>query len=84
VEDWSIDKLIEEYLAEKSQLLAPHQQKKHLKKTNQAKAQWMQRMASRWELELYLGNNDYDSELKRSCADFYMELRKFLGYTPIR
>jgi hypothetical protein len=55
-----------------------------LKKANEAKARWMQRRASRWELELYLGNNDFDSKLKRSCAEFYMELRKVLGCTPMR
>ncbi len=84
VEDWSINIIIEEYLAETSQPLAPHRQKTYLKKANQAKAQWIQRRASRQEQELYLGNNDFDSELKRSCGEYYMELRKILGYTPIR
>ncbi len=53
MEDWSIDKIIEDYLAETSQPLVPHQRKKYLEKANEAKAQWMQRRASWWELELY-------------------------------
>jgi hypothetical protein len=34
----------------------------------------MQRRVYQQVLELYLGNNDFDSELGRSFAKFYMEL----------
>ncbi len=83
MEDWSIDKIIEHFLAETPHPLAPLQQKKYLKKSIEAKAQWMQRRASWWELKLYLCDNDFDSKLKRSCAEFHIELRKVLGCTLI-
>lgn len=85
VEDWSINCIIDEYIAIALPTLQRSQrQKTFLIKVNEAKAQWNKKRASRQRVELYLGINDFDSELKRSCAEFYSELRKALGGNPLR
>jgi hypothetical protein len=45
-------------------------------KVNEAKAKWIKKRESQQRVELYLVLNDFDSELKRFCTNFYSELKK--------
>ncbi len=71
VEDWTINVIINEYIAVASPPLQHSRRHKNfLNKANEAKAQWLKMLESLQRAELYLGINDFDSELKRSCTNW--------------
>ena len=85
VEDLCFDFVIEDFIKVTSEML--HQQttrQKYLMKVMAAKNQWLSRRTLRLEQELYLGSNEFDAELNRSCGEFYSEQRKVISYNPIR
>ena len=84
VEDWCISIIIEEYSKVTSEMLPLRARKKYLNNVKFAKARWLKRRESRLQLENYLGINDFDTELKRSCGEFYNELKKGIHCSPIR
>ena len=49
-----------------------------------AKEHLMHRRLARLNHEMYLGTNDFEAELNRSCGEFYYEFRKVLGFSPVR
>ncbi len=49
-----------------------------------AKEKWNMKRLQRLQCECYLGLKDFDSDLRRSCAEFYMELKKAWGFSPLK
>lgn len=49
-----------------------------------AKEKWIMKRLQRLQCECYLGLKDFDSDLRRSCAEFYMELKKACGFSPLK
>ncbi len=64
-------------------MLQPQAWKKYLKQVKFAKKQWLKRGEPLCQLEHYLGN-DFDTELKRFCGEFYSEIKNVIGCSPIR
>jgi hypothetical protein len=48
-----------------------------------AKERWIHRRLSRLNHEMYLGSNEFEAELKRSCGEFYNEFKRVLGFSPV-
>ncbi len=85
VEDFCLNFVIEEYIKVTLELLrGGRARRNYLNKLTAAKEQWMIRRQLRLNQERYLGGNSFDVEIKRSCAEFYTEVRKVLGSCPIR
>ena len=82
MEDWCI--IIEEYTKVTSEVLHPQAQKKYLNEVKFANKEWLKRQEAQHHMEHYLGIHHFDTELKRSCGEFYNELKKVLGFSPMR
>jgi hypothetical protein len=52
------------------------------RKAWQAKVQWMRKRGLRRLNELYLGVQPLSYELRRSCEEFYKQLKNAWGFTP--
>jgi hypothetical protein len=77
--------VIEDYVGETLGMLHHQEtQKNYWIKVTAAKKQWLNRQKLWLEQEDYLGSNDFDTELNRSCGKFYNELKKALGRNPIK
>jgi hypothetical protein len=73
-EDWCINVIINENIAIASPPHQHSQNQKKINKANEVKAVWIKKREYQQRVELYLGINDFDSELKRSFGEFYSEL----------
>jgi hypothetical protein len=81
VVEWSIDVIVDNYINATAGVLLCHDE--NLKVCKVARAQWLKRRELRLQKESYLGNNGFYAELMRSCGEFYHELKKLIGFTPI-
>jgi hypothetical protein len=81
VVEWSIDVIVDNYINATAGVLLCHDE--NLKVCKVARAQWLKRRELRLQKESYLGNNGFYAELMRSCGEFYHELKKIIGFTPI-
>ena len=54
------------------------------KKIPEAKKEWRRKRDRRRMDELYLGDLSFENELRRCIDEFYNELKKVWGFSPIR
>ncbi len=81
--DWCVNIIVDENVSVTARILSPQQWKKYLTLTDMAKTRWSLRQVLCLQQEEYLGNNDFKTELNRSCEEFYLELKKVIGSSPI-
>jgi hypothetical protein len=64
------------YNTQKVQVLRQHA----FKVTEESKVKRLSRLT----LESYLGSAPFEDDLRRSCAEFYFELKKIWGFSPAK
>ncbi len=85
VDDFCLNVVIEDYIKVILEMFhGQRPRRNYLNKLTAAKEQWIIRRKLRLNRERYLGSNTFDVELRRSCGEFYTEVRKVLGCCPIR
>jgi len=85
VEFFCFNIIVEDYIKATSGMFRGRTSRRnYLSKLNVAKENWILRREMRLNQEGYLGSNNFDAELKRSCSEYYCEARKALGCTPMR
>ena len=83
--DYFIDVIINSYLMTALHAFRSNARKvaRLKRKTRQAKLQWMRKRDLRRINELYLGVQPFSYELNRCCEEFYKQLKKAWGFTPV-
>ena len=84
--DYFIDVIINSYLMTALHAFRSNARKvaRLKRKTWQAKLQWMRKRDLRRVNELYLGVQPFSYELRRCCEEFYKQLKKAWGFTPVK
>jgi hypothetical protein len=82
-EDWCVNIIVDEYVSVTAKMLSPERRKKYLILAVVAKIKWSQRRFLRLQQEQYLGDNNFLTELNRSCGEFYLVLKNVIGCSPI-
>ncbi len=74
---------VDEYVSVTAKMLSPQQRTKYFTLADVAKTLWSQRRVLRLQQEQYLGDNNFETEINRSCGEFYLVLKKVIGCSPI-
>jgi hypothetical protein len=85
VQDLCLKFIIDDYITITSREYSTRKSlRMYQSKVLMAKECWMRRRLTRLNDENYLGNNNFEAELNRSCGEFYHEFKKVLGFCPVR